>query len=182
MESILNEDTVEMALTNCIVNIKHSLDAHMECYQKMDGKRVTSYDEAVSISVVARTAYESASQVLQFIDLANIKDKHLKPKHLLCVRLCRKIINDIHHNNLIIDHPKSDATKFGIGVVTFLTAMHHTLAEATPDADRSRYAQTYFVYNQYCHEDDPTKVAVVPSLAARGAAYAHKAGSLRRVS
>ena len=166
---------MERCFADVILNVKGSLDAHLEVYAKADGVRTTSYDEAVSISATARTAYEYCARVEQFLTIGNIRPSQLNEKHKLCLKLTRKLIYDTNHNNIIVDHPRADPVAYGVGLVRFLEALHYTLAEVTNDSERYKRAKAFLLYNQERHADDPNIEARIPSLAEEVAALLQEA-------
>lgn len=155
-------DHLELAFVRVLRETKNSLDGHLQVYlRNQDGTRATSFDEAVSISAVQRTGYEACAMVETVLKQHNAHPATLRGKHKLCLRLTRKFISDTHTNNLIVDHPKADATKFGVGVTRFLTALHYALREISTNEERDSYAKRYLTYNQECHADDQHVVADV---------------------
>lgn len=158
-------DHLELAFVRVLRETKNSLDGHMAVYAKAgDGMRTTSFDEAISISAVQRTGYEACAMVEDVLKMHHVNEHTLRGKHRICLRLTRKFITDTHTNNLIVDHPRADATKFGIGLAHFLTALHYALKEVTDADTRFRYANKYLVYRQECHADDPHVQANVISI------------------
>ena len=174
-KDLLLDEALEMAFANVINHVKHALDAHLEVYNKVDGVRSTPYDEAISISATARTAYEASAQVVQMLTTYNIPISRLREKHKLCLRLCRKLINDTHHNNVIVDHPRADPVACGIGLARFLEALHVVLTETTDEALRYQHAKKFLLYNQERHDDDPNLEARVPSFAEETSALLQQA-------
>ncbi|CAB4162292.1 hypothetical protein UFOVP777_35, partial [uncultured Caudovirales phage] len=125
-------DHLELAFVRVLRETKNSLDGHMSVYMRNpDNTSSTSFGEAVSISAVQRTGYEACAMVEEVLKLHRVSEHSIRGKHRLCLRLTRKFITDTHTNNLIVDHPRADATKFGLGLVLFLTALHHALREVT---------------------------------------------------
>ena len=158
-----HHDIVELAFVRVLAESKNALDAHMEVYIRTpEGTRAAPYSEAVSISATQRIVYECCASVEARLKEFKLNPAILRGKHQLCLRVTRKFIRDTHHNNLIVDHPKADAAKFGRGLALFLAALHYGLAEATPKEARYAHTKAWLQYSQDCHTDDPNVVANVP--------------------
>jgi len=155
----IHKPDFEEVITRALADIKEALDFHMEVYNRnADGTRSTPYDEAISISAVARVSYEAVAYALQLypVSLTN-------HKHRYVVKMFRKFIRDHHHNNIIIDHPRSDASAFARGLVLFLASVHQTMLEASTDGQRQFHTKQFLDYRQHRHDDDNTKWAKLPT-------------------
>lgn len=151
-------DLLEMAFAAVLREAVNSLDAHMAVYARNpDGTRGTNFDEAISISVVQRTAYEACHKALQLFD--SIPES--RAKHRVCAKVCKKFISDTHCNNLVVDHPRADATKFALGLRLFLQALHFALHEKASKEDKEKHVVAYFRYSQVCHAEDTRVTPVV---------------------
>ena len=123
LERLSQEEIVEGLMSECLREIKHSLDVLFYNPGLMEEKT-----NAMATRAIALAEIQSLLQMMH-----GIRDSGFRKKH----RMCRDVLRQMH-KRLINNSPADaaghgwDIMRFGRDLVDFMTSFHRVLAEDTP--------------------------------------------------